>query len=296
MVLFALGARQTLAAGASVEPAVPEGSISAARKSFDALDKKRTSEDRGAYLPKVVAPELTILSKGSPTVKPRQPTPVTKDWLVDGVMGKPSARADSPTAFETRGSVGGRNKEADDLLLPGATKPEADRPGAREINEAPGELDPTGSARPSPAMNPLASFMNSWISTQDRALLIPSAGAEPTAIRPPADSNSQSFGPSVPNKVFGEGGVFAANAIPSAPRENPFLSAGGPGALRPGAEVSPGLPARPPAPSAIRPFDAGWRELSPAAGPVAPSDKSPGPRDLGKRDDEAKYFRQLKRF
>jgi len=296
VALFALGAHQAVAAEAPVESPVADGSISAAKKSFDTLGKKRTSEDRGADLPKVAAPELSILAPSSSTAKQRQPTQVSKDWLVDGVMGRTTTRADNSSALGPRRSSAGRTDEPEDLLSPEAIKPEAGRPAPRVGEDALGELDPTRGVRPTAAMNPLTNFMSSWISTQDRALLLPSAGSEAGAIRPPSDSITRSFGPSVSNKDLGEAGFLAARTVNAVPRENPFLTADGVGALRQGVEVSAGLLPRPPLPASVRPFDVGLRELSPAAGLVAPSDKPPGPRELGKREDEAKYFRQLKRF
>lgn len=293
---MALSMRQAGAAEAPVEPSVAEGSLSAAKKSFDGLQKKRIAEDRRADLPKVATPELTILSRAPSTAKQKQPAQVSKDWLVDGVMGRTTTRAYNSTLLEPERSAGGRPEEADDLLSPELTNAEADRPPARGGSEALGEFDRSSGVRPAPAMNPLASFMSSWISTQDRALLLPSAVSEVGAIRPPPDSITQSFVASVPNKDIGEAGFFTARTVNAVPRENPFLAADGAGALRQGVEASVGLLPRPPSPAAVRPFDAGLREMSPAAGLIAPPDKPPGPRELGKRDDEAKYFRQLKRF
>jgi len=138
--------------------------------------------------------------------------------------------------------------------------------------------------------------MSGWISTQDRALLLPQKSQNTTGT---AWDNSLVNLASAPS-VSSAGGLVVENiglnqpAFKTSPQENPYLNIGGVGATGSLPEsVSPGnLPSF--ALAAPRAIDPGAR--APIFDSLPQTASGPVARDLAKPDDNAKYFKQLKRF
>ena len=186
-------------------PEAPEESaIAGAKKSFDTLGRKRTTEERAIELPNLAAPELNLA--GPPNArapKTKAPAKSSKGWLVDGVMGpvadplKPGLGADpSRPELEATAELGQarfveRGEGASDL-----------RSLQKDPLKTPRALGPE--VAPVAAPNPLASFMSSWISSQDRSLLLPAAPILPGSadrtggIADDLPTRSLGFGATVP--------------------------------------------------------------------------------------------------
>ena len=275
-------------------PEAPEESaIAGAKKSFDTLGRKRTAEERGLDLPKLTAPELNLA--GPPDArapKTKAPAKSSKGWLVDGVMGpvadplKPGLSDDpsrpeiEATAELGQGRFVERDEVASDLRSP-----------QKDPRKTPRALGPE--VAPVAAPNPLASFMSSWISSQDRSLLLPAAPILPGSadrtggIADDFQSRSLALGATVPPSGST---VSAASFLPAT---NPYLSISGIG----DAVAGLGTVAR----AKVEFFDSPPRTIDPTGriGPerrLAEPAETPTTRNLAKPSDDEKYFKQLKRF
>lgn len=270
-----------------------ESAIAGAKKSFDTLGRKRTAEERGLDLPKLAAPELNLA--GPPDArapKAKSPAKSSKGWLVDGVMGpvadplKPGLSADpsrpeiEATAelgqarfFERgEGSSDLRSLQKDPLKTPRALGPEV---------------------APVAAPNPLANFMSSWISSQDRSLLLPA-----TPILPGSADRTGGIADDLPARSLALGvtappGGSTVSAATFLPATNPYLSISGVGE----AVAGLGTVAR----ARVESFDSPPRTMEPTGriGPErrpAETAETPKIRNLVKPSDDEKYFKQLKRF
>ena len=278
-----------------------EDSIATASKSFELLSKEHPTEERGALeIPTLATPVFNLgaspaleFSKATVMAKP------SKNWLVDGAMSKPvgkerySSSADAgrsrsvTTDLEAADSIG---EKGETVLAAGSGVS-----SRRDQSTAPmGESTPPSSL--SEPINPLASYMSGWISTQDRAVLLPQKSPNTTGT---AWANSLLNLASAPS-VSTAGGSVIENiglnqpAFKTSPQENPYLNISGVSATGSLPEsVSPAnlsnftfAAPKPIDPSARAPI---FDSLSQASG-------KPAARDLAKPDDNSKYFKQLKRF
>jgi hypothetical protein len=275
-------------------PEAPEESaIAGAKKSFDTLGRKRTAEERGLDLPKLTAPELNLA--GPPDArapKTKAPAKSSKGWLVDGVMGpvadplKPGLSDDpsrpeiEATAELGQGRFVERGESPSDLRSLQKDSPKTPRAPGPEV-------------APVAAPNPLASFMSSWISSQDRSLLLPAAPILPGSadrsggIADDLQARSLAFGAPVPP----DGSTIGAATFQ--PATNPYLSISGVG------EAAAGLGAV--ARAKTESFEAMPRTMESVgqSGPLsqlAVPAGAPATRNLVKPSDDEKYFKQLKRF
>lgn len=275
-------------------PETPEESaIAGAKKSFDTLGRRRTAEERGLDLPKLAAPELNLA--GPPDArapKTKSPAKSSKGWLVDGVMGpvadplKPGLSDDpSRPELEATAKLGqGRFVERGEGLSDF-------RSPQKDPLKTPRALGPE--VAPVAAPNPLASFMSSWISSQDRSLLLPATPILPGSadrtggIADNFQARSLALGATVPP---GGSTVSAASFLPAT---NPYLSISGVGEAAAGL----GTVAR----AKVESFDSPPKTMEPMGriGPerrLAEPAETPTIRNLVKPSDDEKYFKQLKRF
>ena len=269
-----------------------QSSFSTVQDSFESLKKKAPSETE-VVLPKISVPELSAPSPGKleiPTIKPNGTS--SRNWLVDAVVAKRlgdgadagqahknSADADSSDPFSLKS---GRLADADEFGLA--------KPG--------GGIDKTrsGTALGSiTAENPLATFMNGWISTQDRAVLLGvGAGSMPSADRgatgaPVLDDALQTA--LRPSQFLGNEGF--KSPVPQSAK-NPYLDFFAQGTEPNSLGTRAYLPTPGPPPAA-----------SDALGPagilgsrqsIAPISPGIAPSAFSSPNVEAKYFKQLKRF
>lgn len=275
-------------------PEAPEeSSIAGAKKSFEMLGRKRTAEERGLDLPKLTAPELNLAGPSDARApKPKTPAKPSKGWLVDGVMGpvgdppKPSLGADpSRPELEATAELGQarfveRGEGVSDL-----------RSLQKDPLKTPRDLGPE--IAPVAAPNPLASFMSSWISSQDRSLLLPAAPILPGSadrsggIAEEIQARSLAIGATVPP----DGSTVSAATF--RPATNPYLSISGAG------EAAAGLGAV--ARGKTESFEAMPRAIE-SVGRTGPATQlavpveTPASRNLVRPSDDEKYFKQLKRF
>jgi len=247
-------------------------------------------------LPRVAAPEWHGGSTlAIPVVTPR-PQPAldarNPNWLVDAMRkpGDPSApdrgrdgrKADLESGTQS-GSAPGRERIDEREETAGEFRETTDR-GSTSVRPA----------AASAAMNPLASFLDNWMSPQDYALLQPgfaSGRSSQVGLPNPAEG----FGPTLIDRPGFSGLSGNASQVaglsgtggPGAPRENPFLPA-----LEPSSANLPSSlpPTRPvvslPGPAPLPPQ---------AAAPISPP---PPPRvpEFARPASDEKHFKPLKRF
>lgn len=275
----------------------PQDSIATAKQSFESLSKKHQIEDRGALqIPTLAAPELNLgaptaaeSSKGKAAAKP------SKNWLVDGVLSKQAAKDRVSSSADTRRPGETDSREADAAedpkifsLVAGAEVSSAHERAAPHIRES--------KAPPADSVNPLASYMSGWISTQDRALLLPQKDQ---------DASAATWGNNLSNLTAASSGAVASGsavenfglsqpALRIAARENPYLGIDSFNANKP-PESGPAANLKDFAPLASKMIDPVGRAPIFQPSPPAVSGTTPA-RDLAKPDDNAKYFKQLKRF
>jgi hypothetical protein len=270
-----------------------ESAIAGAKKSFDTLGRKRTTEERGLDLPKLTAPELNLAGPSDVrSPKPKTPAKSSKSWLVDGVMGpvadplKPGLAADpSRPELESTAELGQarfveRGEGLSDL-----------RSLQKDPPKTPRDLGPE--IAPVAAPNPLAGFMSYWISSQDRSLLLP---AGPTL--PGTADRSGGIVDDLQARSLANGATLSPNgstvsAATFLPATNPYLSISGIG------ESAAGLGAV--ARAKIESFEAMPKTME-SIGRIGPAPQlavpaeTPATRNLAKPSDDEKYFKQLKRF
>lgn len=295
-------------AGQAEEPRVPpagnseKGAISEAKKSFEDLREAKAAprEQTPSSLPMLPAPELTITgghtkpARSSQNLTPKK----SQNWLVDGVLGNGRGsndnlapnRADSlvrdrgavepSDGFSTVESLTnstGLGSSVDRTLLPNsAGKPER-RPSSAPTQQS--------------APNPLSDFMQSWISPQDRQLLLPSeiGSGSPTPAVGAIDSNPSSapLGPAFDRLESGR--AFESKHTV---RDNPYI-----GGLASVADPRSGqFQTQVPPASAENIFKPSANPSLNTGDATRLTPNKPAAREFGKQDDNGKYFRQLNRF
>jgi len=272
---------------AESSPAPAEDSIAAARRDLELIKAAKggaTEQPRGG-LPQFSGSEIQF----TPTAQPRLAHPLTPaetaaakkstNWLVDAMMKKPASATDEKGRLENKSGWENaeiRSENATDNRSQEPTfSPKADRQEARQTTE--------------PIVNPLTSFMAGWMTPQDYKLLQSKTAAESAA-------NLVARGEHASTAVFpGAGGALTglssvgkppSNATAQVPRENPFLQDIGVTA----ATASKPLGSIPP-PAIV---------TQTTAKPSIPAPEPPPPRAIApgvvKPNDDAKYFKPLKRF
>ena len=293
----------TAAAGEAVSPAngastEKPDTIEAARQELRQLQVGREpSQSNPAALPRLTAPEWHGGSTPAvPAVTPRpKPAPDAKNsnWLVEAMRkpGDPSAqsRGREGRNYSVEPGSPSRSDSAWEQIDERGDKAKEPRESTeRDSNKArPGAV--------SAAVNPLASFLDDWMSPQDYALLRPELAASRSS-QVGLPSPAHGFGTSLIDRP-GFPNLMTGNAPPAtgssgaggsgAPRENPFLQALGPS----NATFLPSLP--PPRSAASLPGPA------PLPNPTAaPSSPLPPPRvpEFVRPVADEKHFKPLKRF
>lgn len=298
-------------AAKSAESPSASSPLSAAAKEFQELGKLKTES---------TAPKPALRTPDVPSIQPTPDAPrsmpaarqqeleeklekqraksaSSANWLVDAMM-KDTARDDAgKSAAELLEEELRERNSPERLLLPNEA-------AAQESSRR--EPEPKPETRPE-VTNPLSAYMSSWMTPRDFELLGSTAGspasgdllaksAEPA---PVLRELSLVFGSTTP----GVNGVSPREnfaGLSQAQREvtNPFL-----------AEASPplaGLPSPSPSPAPASPppsieFGAPQTSLPAPIGPaispaVSETPQAPRPSELLRGNDDAKYFRQLKRF
>jgi hypothetical protein len=300
VVSGSMGARAQEVNQPSPEQAQEE-SIATAKQSFETLKKRLPIEERnGTGMTFLAAPEFHL---GTPTptesVKAKTAKP-TKNWLVDGAMAKSPAN----TKDRSLASEDIRRSDSRELndLAGTSVSDESETATLTEGSDASSRRERAtlqaheSSSTKTEAINPLASYMSGWISTQDRALLLPPKGTESTAGA--LDTGLMNFyatsSPGLSTSVPREGLDGNAAALTNGAQENPYLNSGNfraPGVSAESAPVGSFQNLAPITPQSTIPILPAQMNEGPPQ-----SANRPAARDLAKPDDNAKYFKQLKRF
>ncbi len=282
--VFLLLSATALAADA-VKPMAPpppiEDSIATAKRDLDEIKAMRSGvEHPKADLPRFSTPEISLGSPGlaRPNVKlsPGEAAAAKKsaNWLVDAMAKKSERTGDTKTTGE---------KSRPDEVPEDADKPALGE--AKQSNEKSSRPDLRKSSEP--AVNPLTNFMAGWMTPQDYKLLQSTTGGERTsgvsARGEPIFGLTQASTGEATGAVSRNQGQAGPTA--SQPHENPFVpgTAVATRSVAPTAAQPPPTAAAPSAPRAIMPV------------PETPAQKSPTPAFV-KPQDDAKYFKPLKRF
>jgi hypothetical protein len=270
--------------------------ITATRRDLEALktDRTLTSEPRpalsGLEAPAMEMPSSVPMPMPDPQQKKSSPDAgKSANWLIDA-MKKSAPRSPADRNRDRMDKSEDELKSDDDLF--GDAKETADRTTASQ--EPARRDDPGDSPAVKTAPNPLTGFMAAWMTPRDFNLLLKpeetGPGAAPAGT---ADMPGQAFfgpGPTgmitVPTDVAALGGNATRPNDPAGSPTNPYLQAmtlptlPNPGAIELTLPAPPPVTPRPTVPP-------------PQAAPEPPAYFRP---EIQKRDDDAKYFPQLKRF
>lgn len=276
--------------GKAAAPSAPptEDAVAAAKRDLEAIKALRSGiEQPRADLPRFSAPEFPSGVGAPQRATPTDPNTPKKsaNWLVEAMMKKPARSGDARDRRPGDSAEAGEKDDQralDPFAKPDAKdKAPADDPAQRRTPRTKAE---------EAALNPLASYMANWMSLQDYKLLQPGLGMEGGAGGVARGDAPSTFTP-VPS-----GSTDAASALnfgrpqPSRAntpaRENPFLQAMVTPAPVP---VGPGLAGVAPTPPPQ------LKTPPPAPQPEPPPQKSATPSFV-KPNDDAKYFKPLKRF
>ncbi|MCX6956363.1 MAG: hypothetical protein NTV51_29870 [Verrucomicrobia bacterium] len=268
----------------------PEDTLETARRELEAIKSVRGGvEQPRPDLPRFSIPEAPGSSAAPPRLPPRlTPTDAaaakkSANWLVDAMMKKPAPSVDGRDRRSSDGA------EGTDLAEKGAAAGETNLEAKVTFGDATQRRGATKSG--DPALNPLNGFMAGWMSAQDYKLLQPGMGQESSA-NLIARGESSSYLSAAPGGAAGGASLAGTGRTTTArpatpPRENPFLAAAPPSP----APVPPGLSGViPPKPKTAVPPP----KTTPPP-PEPPPQKSATP-DFVKPNDDAKYFKPLKRF
>lgn len=267
----------------------PKDSIAAAKRDLELIKASLAPlEQRKAGLPQFSTPEFQV---EAPAVPPRSApkTPAeaaalkkSENWLVDAMMKRPGRASDAKDRSSdgaTAAALDGSNRpEADEMSetsLPSQRKPE--RPETRERSET--------------VVNPLTNFMASWMTPQDFKLLQPTWGRDGDSATGARDEFSAAPPLAATGNLTEHRGVgkSPSDAASRPTRENPFLAALGPiGAASGGAAPTPAAPLPPARPQS--------GHAAPPPPISAPEPSDPTRPSFMKPQDDAKYFKPLKRF
>ncbi len=245
-------------------------------------------------MPTLAAPEFNLGARTALESPKNKATKSSKNWLVDGVMSAPAGRDRDSSSADLRRSNALATKQSSRLLeeqeitaLPNGQEVSTtlDRPASRTRETA---------KQPPESFNPLASYMNGWISTQDRALLLPPKNQDFSAANPDSTLINFSGAPTASAASPSESAGLTPTALKTPVQDNPYLGSAAFNAPALGSEIA--VPVNVPnfAPVIAKPLDSALRG-SIIDSPAQAATKV-APRDLAKPDDNAKYFKQLKRF
>jgi hypothetical protein len=263
--------------------------------------KNATREQAPSGLPVFLAPELTVGAEGTKPTRnaPTPPSKKNKNWLIDGVLSKGVARPDSSAANRseslaselgavdsseaislttTKETSGGSSPVVTSAQL-AASGPEADR-------------RPTAPSFKTSATNPLDEFMRSWISPQDRQLLLPTEAWKGDAGGAAVAANASTVSLAQASSTFSGPESAHPSEVTNAPRSNPYIGGQSLASDFRAAQI----PATTPAVSSdivLRPSSSPSATVGEAPRPAL---NKPAVREFGKQDDNGKYFRQLNRF
>lgn len=302
--LAAFGA--TLQAADAPPPAssvpVPDNGLATAKQDYEAIKAARSSVvvPTGLDLPKIPTPAIQLEST-SPPATPPAPRPAdalknarsdaTQNWLLDAMekdalhatpersrsddsrsRASENATHETPRGSEREGRTKTKNADRDRVATP-AEKQEA------------------------AALNPLAGYMTAWIAPRDRALLAP---ADPnrdatslSALLITADGaeTSPRLGPPPSGNVTApDANPFAAGFVAGVGQPNPYLRD-----MSPAASAPDTSPVQTPSLAPVAPAAASAAALH-VETPVPPAVTPTLAEQMKARDDEARAFRQLKRF
>ena len=282
-----VAADEKTTAAQAASPAPAEGSISTAKRDFDAVKAARNPAlQQKGDVPRIGVPDLRT---GVPAPTPTAPKKLgtekkSANWLVEA-MEKQQPRKD-------RGREGDRDKTGREtnkgVLDPTTESEDSAEMRKRDDSETAAAQEEKRQEEP---VNPLASYLGEWMTPQDYALLKP--GIERSLSKSglesgtsPLSSLAPSLGPIGASDANVASGTNLRGALAVAPRENPYLATLG--ASPPSTPVAPVF-VPPPAPMASAPPSV----VGPAQMPEPPRSKIP---DFAKPAQDEKYFKQLKRF
>ena len=247
-------------------------------------------------LPRVTAPEwhggstpavLAVTPRAKPAPDARNP-----NWLVDAMRkpGETSTQGRSRDGRREEFESGPQFRSANDW------EPVDERGETAKESRESGDRDPipVRPAAANAAINPLASFLDDWMSPQDYALLQPGLAASRSG-QVGLPTPATSFGPALTERSAIPplmGNATQTTGLPGAggagkPSENPFLQALEPSiAILPPSLPPPRAAISPPGPASLR---------SPAAPAISPL---PPPRvpEFARPASDEKHFKPLKRF
>jgi hypothetical protein len=313
---------QAQAAEQETRPA--NDAISATRRDLEALksDRNLPMDSSKVALPTIDAPQIaapTTLGPGAPLPptaqsKPGQGQPRrSNSWLIDAMEGNSGENSLNGGANpkdpwqqlmlgdDSRDKAGRANGDSGSRL--GLSNVEKDgilgdrrnlSRGTSSAADGKPELAPLKDAAP----NPLAGYMAGWMTSRDFNLLAkPDTGGAPGSPEgisgSPITGATEAFSPSSAFFSAAVGGPVdfgsSRGSGPTGAPENPYLQAltqPPPSSTLPPALTLPPMSAPAPVSSVLPPLD----------NPAPPARLEFAHPELQKRDDDAKYFPQLKRF
>jgi len=308
-LLLAFASAGLAAADAPKQP-VSE-TINAARQGLEALkaDPTLPSSDLRLALPSFDTPSLTLPApNASPlpatSTQPEKPTAFqagkSGSWLIDAMEKNASSSASDPH----RGKTGRTNDDAKDglgLTLGSERNPTDDKGNTFAENVAGDRTGPSDQSPVKDAPNPLGGFMAGWMTSRDFNLLYKTTdggGAPFASMSTPTDNPGLNLLPAGTDFAAAMPGGSAVVAVPRPSPglerpENPYLQALAP-VLLPGG----GGPADLSTPPMLMPPLSAPVPLQPDASARSQAQGGPGADlpEILKRDDNAKYFPQLKHF
>jgi hypothetical protein len=279
----------------------PEDPIAVAKRDYEALKEGAVDakQEKRLLSPQSV-PVLDANTELTPTLSPlarQRQTELkaaekrSKNWLLDAMAEQKESDAKErnlrgrdakPKAHDlivdASASESGHDLTGESAALSSTTK-------KRETQEKPERSE---------TANPLASYMSSWMSPGDFALLKPTSNSRLGDTSVTSESLVQKEPISAPADGARDGPLFQANVpLPSSGShpENPYLT---------DQSEAPSLLGPSSSPVSSPPQLSDTRNRSspvPAASEQSnPSGAAPSARDFAKPDSDAKYFKQLKRF
>ena len=306
-VLMIGGLVVLVAAGRAEEPrgASPQtsdrGYISEAQKSFQELRDAKIAprEQTSTGFPSLSTPELTLNrseskpARGSKNLAPKK----SPNWLIEGVLGNDPRRTENLTSNRAdsfargAGIVDPNNPASESVDLDPAM-------GLSSLVQEPSPLNSGSEAErrnsephtKAQAPNPLSEFMNSWISAQDRQLLLPNETR--TASLSGVSETRNSSPPRALGRPELSMDAHRSLDVKDPVRDNPYIVVQ-PTGLSPRLEPSRDS-------TTLAASEYAMRSSTIQAPPVIeaprPTSNKPAAREFGTQDENGKYFRQLNRF
>jgi hypothetical protein len=274
-------------APASKPADAPVDAMAEAQREFQSIKAARgaPADQSVLSLPRMATPELQFGSSPSPATPALQNGPaknkLAASWLVDGAMRKPRAGSSEKSLSDGASQSSGRDTVGAD---------ESRNRGSK--NGGAGADDSIPAKQSGPESNPLTRYMAGWMTPRDYALLRPGLGGEM------ASDLAGRGDPSITGFTFG---AASANVDGTDPASGFAGTAAGSTGSQP-ANVNPFLQsvARPPQPQSpfIPPSATGLSTNPPnlLALPAEPAPARSIVPEFAKPSEDAKYFKQLKRF